>query len=180
MHLKSIGALCARTLSYESCEFELVDGISDDKVSAMYNKASEIWTALHSQLLDRCTKMKRRDDEKEKIDKWIEKSGELTPEMHSKIHYHLELHRDSDSESDHDDDDKMVEESKLRRTYRERKAKNLLGKNFDSSLMNVKTEPFIPSDMCYLLYHRIVLVCSSKVLSKSLHCQQGRYRYLSG
>lgn len=148
MHLKSIGALCARTLSYESCEFELVDGISDEKVSAMYNKASEIWTALHSQLLDRCTKLKRRDDEMEKIAKWSEKYGELTAEMH----YHLELHRDSDSESDHDDDDKMVEERRLRRAYRERKAKNLLGKDFDSSLMiNVKREPFIQSDFFLLL-----------------------------
>ncbi len=128
MHLKSIGALCARTLSYESCEFELVDGISDEKVSTMYNKASEIWTALHSQLLDRCTKLKHRDDQMDKIEKWLKKYGtELTAEMH----YHLELHRDSDSESDDDDDDKLVEERKLRRTYRERKAKNLLGKNFD-------------------------------------------------
>ena len=44
MHLKSIGALCARTLSYEGCEFELVDGISDEKVQRLYNKATEIWT----------------------------------------------------------------------------------------------------------------------------------------
>lgn len=44
MHLKSIGALCARTLSYEGCEFELVDGISDVKVQRLYNKATEIWT----------------------------------------------------------------------------------------------------------------------------------------
>eukprot|EP00985_Skeletonema_marinoi_P001893 scaffold767_cov144-Skeletonema_marinoi.AAC.11 len=134
MHLKSIGALCARTLSYESCEFELVDGISDEKVSAMYNKASEIWTALHSQLLDRCSKIKKRDDNYEKIAKWSEEM-ELTAEMR----YHLELHRDSDSESDHDDDDKLVEERRLRRTYRERKAKNLLGKDFDSSVTNIMT-----------------------------------------
>lgn len=167
MHLKSIGALCARTLSYESCEFELVDGISDEKVSAMYNKASEIWTALHSQLLDRCSKIKKRDDNYEKIAKWSEEM-ELTAEMR----YHLELHRDSDSESDHDDDDKLVEERRLRRTYRERKAKNLLGKDFDSSVTNIMTTHtsfvliFFP-----LLYIRVVLVCPSKILSKSLYCQ---------
>jgi hypothetical protein len=125
MHLKSIGALCARTLSYESCEFELIDGISDEKVSAMYNKASDIWTALHSQLLDRCTKLKRRDHAAE----WIEKTGkEPTPAMLEDMRYQLELHRDSDSESDQDEDDRVVEERRLRRTYRERKAKNLLGK----------------------------------------------------
>ena len=122
MYLKSIGALCARTLSYESCEFNLVDGISDEKVSAMYNKASDIWTALHAQLLDRCTKLKRRDETSKKIKEWSKKE-ELTAEMR----YHLELHRDSDSESDQDDDEKLVEESRLRRTYREREAKNLLG-----------------------------------------------------
>ena len=180
MHLKSIGALCARTLSYESCEFELVDGVSDAKVSDMYNKASDIWAALHSQLLDRHTVLKRRDNPAKMIAQMQRMGKDPTAVMLEDLRHQVDLHRDSDSESDNDDDDELVEETRLRRMYRERKAKNLLGKNFDSSLMNVKTEPFIPSDMCYLLYHRIVLVCSSKVLSKSLHCQQGRYRYLSG
>ena len=167
MHLKSIGALCARTLSYESCEFELVDGISDEKVSAMYNKASEIWTALHSQLLDRCSKIKKRDETMDDAARWSEEM-ELTAEMR----YHLELHRDSDSESEHDDDDKLVEERRLRRTYRERKAKNLLGKDLDALLINYRTQHtsfvliFLP-----LLYIRVVLVCPSKILSKSLYCQ---------
>ena len=138
MHLKSIGALCARTLSYESCEFELIDGISDEKVSAMYNKASDIWTALHSQLLDRCTKLKRRDDAADKVADWTARTGrEPTPAMLENMRYQLELHRDSDSESDQDDDDRLVEERRLRRTYRERKAKNLLGKGFDSSLITI-------------------------------------------
>lgn len=44
MHLKSVGALCARTLSYESCEFELIDGISDVNVQKLYNQATEVWT----------------------------------------------------------------------------------------------------------------------------------------
>ena len=44
MHLKSIGALCARTLSYESCEFQLIDGISDVKVQKTYNDATAVWT----------------------------------------------------------------------------------------------------------------------------------------
>ncbi len=124
MHLKSIGALCARTLSYESCDFELVDGVSDESVRALYNKASDIWTALHSQLLDRCTKLRRKQDMNDKIAEWSEKM-ELTADMR----YHLDLHRDSDSESDHEGDDKLVEETRLRRMYRERQAKHLLGKD---------------------------------------------------
>jgi len=124
MHLKSIGALCARTLSYEACDFELVDGVSDESVRALYNKASGIWTALHSQLLDRCTKLRRKQDMNDKIAEWSEKV-ELTADMR----YHLDLHRDSDSESDHEGDDKLVEETRLRRMYREREAKHLLGKD---------------------------------------------------
>ena len=38
MHLKSIGALCARQLSYEACEFELVEGVGDERIRRVYNK----------------------------------------------------------------------------------------------------------------------------------------------
>ena len=46
MHLKSIGAIVARTLSYSACEFEMVAGVADDKVSQVYNGATELWTDL--------------------------------------------------------------------------------------------------------------------------------------
>ena len=126
MHLKSMGALCARTLSYESCEFEMIDGISDDKVRNLYNQAAAIWTDLHAQLAERCRKLNKRDEMQEKIAKWtaeMDGEGGLSDEMR----YHLNLHRDSDSESDDEDDDKL-EERKLRRDYRGRQAKFLLGK----------------------------------------------------
>ncbi len=181
MHLKSIGALCARTLSYESCEFELVDGVSDAKVSDMYNKASDIWAALHSQLLDRHTVLKRRDDPAKKIAQMQRMGKDPTTEMLDDLRHQLDLHRDSDSESDNDDDDELVEETRLRRMYRERKAKILLGKDFDSSLITCLIESVSKSLIFILLLcRRIVLVCSSKILSKSLYCQQGRHRYLPG
>lgn len=130
MHLKSVGALCARTLSYESCEFELVDGISNGKIHRLYNQAVELWTDLHAQLADRCTDLHKRDEMKEKIAKWTSKmvdDGEdrvLTDGMH----YHLDLHRDSDSESDGEEGDmRLVEERRLRRKYRDRKSKYLSG-----------------------------------------------------
>ena len=50
MHLKSIGAIAARTLSYSACEFEMVDGVSDEKVTNVYNSATELWTDLHSKV----------------------------------------------------------------------------------------------------------------------------------
>jgi len=122
MYLKSIGALCARTLSYEDCQFELVDGVSDESVRALYNKASDIWSALHSQLLDRCAKLKKKHRMDTKIAKLSE--DDLTEDMR----YHRDLHQVSDSESDNEDDDKLFEERRLRRKYRGREAKTLLGK----------------------------------------------------
>ena len=52
MHLKSIGAIVARTLSYEACEFELIEDVSDDNVRKIYNDAANLWSkyALHSYL----------------------------------------------------------------------------------------------------------------------------------
>ena len=49
MHLKSIGAIVARTLSYEACEFELIEDVSDDNVRKIYNDAANLWSkcALH-------------------------------------------------------------------------------------------------------------------------------------
>jgi hypothetical protein len=44
MHLKSIGAIVARTLSYEACEFELIEDVSDDSVRKIYNDAANLWS----------------------------------------------------------------------------------------------------------------------------------------
>mmetsp|Transcript_18695 Transcript_18695/g.40471 ORF Transcript_18695/g.40471 Transcript_18695/m.40471 type:complete len:1753 (+) Transcript_18695:126-5384(+) len=127
MHLKSIGALCARTLSYESCEFELVSEVSDDKIHTLYNQATEIWTDLHAQLADRCKKLNKREEMKEKIARWSSAMGEDGGKLSEEMRSHLDLHRDSDSESEDEDDARLVEERKLRRMYRERQSKFLLG-----------------------------------------------------
>jgi len=44
MHLKSAGAIVARTLSYEACEFELIENVSDDSVRKIYNDAANLWS----------------------------------------------------------------------------------------------------------------------------------------
>jgi len=44
MHLKSIGAIVARTLSYEACEFELIEDVSNDSVRKIYNDAANLWS----------------------------------------------------------------------------------------------------------------------------------------
>ena len=44
MHLKSVGAIVARTLSYEACEFALIEDVSDDSVRKIYNDAANLWS----------------------------------------------------------------------------------------------------------------------------------------
>ena len=50
MHLKSIGAICARTLSYDDCKFPLVENDSDDKARKVYNSSAELWGGLFVKL----------------------------------------------------------------------------------------------------------------------------------
>lgn len=128
MHLKSIGALCARTLSYECCEFELVDGVSNDRIRRLYNCATNLWTDLHAQLADRCNKLDKREEMQEKIDKWTSAMEQDGGVLSEDMRYHLDLHRDSDVDSDDEADDaRLAEERRLRRMYRGRKAKFLSG-----------------------------------------------------
>jgi hypothetical protein len=111
----------------------------------------------------------------DKIAEWSEKM-ELTADMR----YHLDLHRDSDSESDNEGDEKLVEETRLRRMYREREAKHLLGK--DAWLIAWLSKCSIPYQSLtpIFLFCRIILVRSPEILSKSLYCQQGWYIHLFG
>jgi len=127
MHLKSTGALCARTLSYETCEFELVDGVSNPKIRSLYNRASEIWTDLHAQLADRCKKLNERDEMQRQIERLQgDMSDDEGENLGDGMRYHLDLHRDSDSESDDGEDGaKLAEERMLRRIYRKRQSKIL-------------------------------------------------------
>ena len=166
MHLKSIGALCAQTLSYECCEFELVDEVSDDKIHHLYNQATEIWTDLHAQLADRCRKINEREEMAEKIAKWTSKMGE-DGELSEELRHHLDLHRDSDSESESEDEDdaKKVEERKLQRTYHERQSKSLLGEFCFLMLQN--NASFATHH--YFSFQRAILVGSSEILQKSMH-----------
>lgn len=131
MHLKSIGALCARTLSYESCQFELVDSVGNDKVRRLYNRASEIWTDLHAQLADQCMKLnksEKMDDEIARLRRLSDTGEEEEEELSGDMQYHIDLHGDSDSETDDDEEDaKKLEERRLRRMYRARKSKFLKG-----------------------------------------------------
>ena len=119
MHLKSVGALCARTLSYESCEFELVDGVSNDRIRRLYNCATNLWTDLHAQLADRCNKLNKREEMEEKIDKWTSAMEQDGGVLSEDMRYHLDLHRDSDVDSDDEADDARLAEERTIATVSE-------------------------------------------------------------
>lgn len=53
MHLKGEGALVARTLSYEDCNFEAVPNVMDKSIKAVYDQSARLWKDLNSHLQDK-------------------------------------------------------------------------------------------------------------------------------
>ena len=51
MYLKSIGALQARQLSYDTCDFALIDSVSNGSFSKVYKGATALWTKLLGEVL---------------------------------------------------------------------------------------------------------------------------------
>ena len=126
MHLKSIGAICARTLSYEDCEFELVENASNEKARIAYNSSAELWGDLVVALGDRCAQSIAIAKKRRMIEDIEREGGVLTEELV----YHQELHADSDTEDDDysgDEDSGICEQKTLRRKYRNRASKILRG-----------------------------------------------------
>lgn len=125
MHLKSMGAICARTLSYEDCEFELVENASNDTSRNVYNSSAELWGDLHVALGDRCAQLLGKSKKDRKIEELMER-GETLPED---LQFHYDLHVDSDTEIDDDSDDEegICEQKAVRRKYRNRTSKMLRG-----------------------------------------------------
>lgn len=126
MHLKSIGAICARTLSYEDCEFALVNNDSDEKAREVYNSSAELWGDLLSALGDRCATLQGKS-KKDRLIEQIEDRGDSLPDH---LQFHQDLHRDSDREDEYDsedEEDEITEQMALRRKYRNRTAKTLRG-----------------------------------------------------
>lgn len=130
MHLKSVGAIVARTLSYEACEFELIDDVSDENVRKIYNDAANLWIDLHSHLADRVAKLKKEAEMKKKIKLLLEKQGGQGLLNDEQLFYQG-MNEDSDDEGeqdeDEDGDDPLVIQRKLRRKFRDRKPGILKG-----------------------------------------------------
>ena len=96
MHLKATGSLVARTLSYKSCSFDLIDDIGNDQVTKVYNEASQVWTELHAQLGERMRKITADAKVQKRIQEFEDEGLPLT----SSMIYHQEVNEDSDAESE--------------------------------------------------------------------------------
>lgn len=154
MHLKSIGAIVARTLSYEACEFELIEDVSDDSVRKIYNDAANLWSKcavrmhpsylflkcldsniaivstvdLHSHLADRCAKLEKEVNIQKQIAKTLEKQGGQGLLSEEELFYQgLNEDSDSEDEENEDKDDPLVIQRELRRKFRHRKPSHLKG-----------------------------------------------------
>lgn len=61
LHLKSIGALQARQLSYATCDFELISIESDEGHSQVHEKAASLWMKLYAEIKKGDTSPKMAD-----------------------------------------------------------------------------------------------------------------------
>jgi hypothetical protein len=60
MELKSKGAMVARTLSYEGCEFEGISNVMSEEMEKVYNKSSDLWMEMHVALLNKVEERRKR------------------------------------------------------------------------------------------------------------------------
>lgn len=149
MHLKSTGAICARTLSYEDCEFELVENASNEKARIAYNSSAELWGDLLVALGDRCAQSLGIAKKKRMIEEIRERGGVLSEELQ----FHEVLHADSDDEDDDysdDEDSGICEQKALRRKYRNRASKTLRGLFWSANQVSVytSTKLYTPNTIC--------------------------------
>jgi len=108
-HLKKQGAMCARTLSYEGCEFETKKVPHDSEMESIYNKSTELWRDLVIAMTNELPK--RKEDYKE-IQK-LEKEGidwQFDPRF--AVEY-----------ADSDDEDEASDEAEIQKALRRRECR---------------------------------------------------------
>ena len=167
MHLKSIGAICARTLSYEDCEFALVENASDKNAREVYNSSAELWGDLFVKLGERCADLRAGDKLEKRIRDLVDKGQELPEELL----FYQNVHDISDDD-DSDDEDGICEQRKLRRKFRDRKSKTLRGLFWSAHQVCLSTNPASTP----LVDHDVTppYIFASEILSISLYCLQGQ------
>ena len=109
LHLKAKGAMLARTLSYKSCEFQLVTNIMQNNVNELYDKAAELWHDLYIALTNDLPKRRERMEMAEQLDTALGVGGQLDRD--------LERFRAETADSD-DEGEEMTEAERTAAEYR--------------------------------------------------------------
>ena len=122
MHLKSKGAMLARTLSYEGCEFSVVPNVMADDMTQVYNKSVKLWSEMHTALLNEMAKRK----EKEIFDKQLQKAKDSGRTLDYDLRRQMDIYADSDDE-DEEPTKAENEASEFRKQCRDRSAQTLNG-----------------------------------------------------
>ena len=109
LHLKAKGAMLARTLSYKSCEFQLVTNIMQNNVNELYDKAAELWHDLYIALTNDLPKRQERMEMADQLDRALGAGGQLDRD--------LERFRAETADSD-DEGGELTEAEKTASEYR--------------------------------------------------------------
>eukprot|EP00980_Cylindrotheca_fusiformis_P014949 scaffold4095_cov117-Cylindrotheca_fusiformis.AAC.6 len=94
MYLKSKGAMLARTLSYQGCEFSAISNVMSEGTEKVYDQSADLWTEMHFALVNESSYRKKRTDFFRRLEKVNERNGLVTDDMR----HQEELYADSDDE----------------------------------------------------------------------------------
>lgn len=97
MHLKSKGAMVARTLSYQGCEFAAISNIMNKESYKIYDKSAVLWGEMHDALINEMAQRRDRADYEKKL-RWMQEKGQTF--MDADMLEKSRLFADSDDENE--------------------------------------------------------------------------------
>lgn len=124
MHFKSKGAMVARTLSFQGCEFSAVTNVMSKDGEKVYDKSAELWAEMHLALINELGGRRKRSDFEKNLNK-VHQNQSILPADMKKLQ---ELYADSDDEGDGEEPSGAeIQTSTYRRKCRNRPAHVLSG-----------------------------------------------------
>lgn len=144
LHLKSKGAMLARTLSYSNCEFSLVDDVMNNDMIKMYDAAADLWHDLYVKL----TEQTQQKEDERLMAVAIERAGDgaLTNDQAR----FREVHANSDDEGEMTQAEKTAAE--YRRKCRNRKQSMVRSLYWVSPTRAIVYFPFFFNDFHIYLF----------------------------
>jgi hypothetical protein len=98
MYLKSKGAMVARTLSYEGCEFEGISNVMSEEMEKVYNRSSDLWMEMHGALLTEVEERRKRKEFEKQVTIQFEHKDSYVLDAHERRMQ--QIYADSDDEED--------------------------------------------------------------------------------